>query len=104
MLQGLPKGFKTLTLEDFEPSVGEDFYVQSDPAPIPVRLDRVVRLSNGPGFLTRAPFTALWSTDFSVSLMLGTYALRNGAWGPHAIYVEPMHFFGERRVYQSVFF
>jgi hypothetical protein len=104
MVHDLPKGLKALTHENFEPCVGEDFFIESDPAPISIRLERLVKLMNGPAFLTRAPFSAFWSTDFSVSLMFGTYALRNGAWGPHPVYVEPMHFFGDRRAYQSVFF
>jgi hypothetical protein len=104
MLHGLPKGIRFLELEKLEPCVGEDFYIEAQPAPLAIRLDQVVRLKNGPAFLPRAPFTAIWSTDASISLMLGIYNLRNGAWGPHPIYVEPIHSLGERRTYQSVFF
>jgi hypothetical protein len=104
MLQGLPKGIQFLELEKFEPCIGESFYIECQPAPLEIRLDRVVRLMNGPGFLPRAPFTAIWSTDASISLLLGIYRLRNGGWGPHPIYIEPLHSLGERRQYQSVFF
>jgi hypothetical protein len=104
LLYGLPKGIQFLELEKFEPCVGENFYVESQPNPIPIRLDRLIKLSKAPGFLPRAPFTALWSTDFDVSLLRGIYNLRNGGWGPHLVYVEPMDLLGERRVYQSVFF
>jgi hypothetical protein len=103
VLHGLPKGIQFLELEKLEPCVGEDFYVESQPAPIPIRLDQILRL-NGPGFLPRAPFTALWSTDRGVSLLLGIYNLRNGAWGPHSVYVEPIRSRDERWRYQSVFF
>jgi hypothetical protein len=104
LLYGLPKGIQFLELEKFEPCVGEDFYVESQPTPLPIRLDRLIKIAKAPGFLPRAPFTALWSTDLGVSLLRGIYNLRNGGWGPHPVYVEPMHFLGERRVYQSVFF
>jgi hypothetical protein len=104
MLQALPNGLHFIELDTLEPWVGDDFLVQSDPEPLAVRLDKLIKYRNGPGFLPRAPFTALWSTDINVSLLLGTYALRHGSWGPHRVYLEPMHFIGSRRAYQSVFF
>lgn len=104
MLYGLPKGLQFLELEKLEPCVGENFFIESRPAPIPLRLDRVVKIANGPGFLPRAPFTAFWSTAPDVSLLRGIYSLRNGGWGPHSVYVEPMHSMGPRHEYQSVFF
>jgi hypothetical protein len=104
MLHGLPRGLQFVELEKFEPRLGEDFFVESEPAPLPIRLERLIPHKNGPGFLPRAPFTAVWSTEASVSLLLGIYNLRGPGWGPHAVYVEPMHFLGERRAYQSVFF
>jgi hypothetical protein len=104
MLYGFPKGLRFLEFENFEPCVGENFYIESEPAALPIRLDRLVKLSHAPAFLPRAPFSVLWSTDSSVSLLRGTYALRNGAWGPHSIYVEPMFSSSTRWAYQSVFF
>ena len=105
----LPAGLKCLTIEDFEPCVGEDFEVDSKPIVVSLRLERLTRHSNGPGFLTRAPFGLIWSTDPSIDMLGGLYSLRiplhrNGAWGPYPVYVEPMLGMGARRMYQSVFF
>jgi hypothetical protein len=104
MHASLPKGFTFLTLEMFEPCVGEEFEVQSQPVHVKIRLDQLQKLAHGPGFLTRAPFTLLWSTVPAVNILLGNYRLRNGKWGPHEVYIEPMLAMSERRVYQSVFF
>lgn len=104
MLHSLPKGLKSLTLELFEPCLGEEFEVDSKPLAVRIKLDRIIKHAHGPGFMTREPFTLLWSTVPAVNMILGTYALRNGAWGPHQVYIEPIIAAGERRAYQSIFF
>jgi hypothetical protein len=103
MLHALPQGLTSLTIENFESCVGERFYVEAQPRPLVLRLDRLVKYARGPSFLSRAPFLLLWSTQADILLTLGIYTLRNGAWGPHSVYVEPTQSFDERRVYQSVF-
>jgi hypothetical protein len=100
----LPKGLRCLTVEQFEPCVGEEFEVDSKPVSVKLRLDRLIKLEHGPGFLTREPFTLLWSTPATVNMTLGIYRLRNGGWGPHEVYIEPMLSAGERRTYHSVFY
>jgi hypothetical protein len=109
MLNALPAGMRFLTLDDFEPCVGEQFEVDSEPVPVTLRLDRVVKHPHGPGFLTRAPFTLIWSSDANINMLLGTYTLRirlsrGAAWGPHQVYVEPTLQIDARRRYQSVFY
>lgn len=109
MLNALPKGFTCITLEDFEPCVGEQFDVDSTPVVVKLKLERVVKHLHGPGFLTRAPFTLLWSSDPHVNMLMGIYSLtlplaRHAAWGPHRVYVEPTLQLDARRRYQSVFY
>lgn len=108
MQSALPAGLRCLTIEDFEPCLGENFEVRSTPVSVELRLDRLVKHSHGPGFLSRAPFSLLWSTEPHVDMVLGIYwlsiPLRQGSWGPHAVYVEPVLERGPRRMYQSVFF
>lgn len=108
MVGALPRDLVLLTSELFDPCVGEQFEVDSKPIPVQLRLDRVLKHGHGPGFLTRAPFTLLWSTDESINMVLGIYALRlklrQGSWGPHQVYIEPTLPTSERRAYQSVFF
>ncbi len=104
MLHGLPGGLKFLTSETFEPCVGEEFEVDCRPGPVKIRLESLRKLNYGPGFLTRAPFKLHWSTPPAILLYLGIYRLRNGKWGPHEVYIEPMLAVSERRIYQSVFF
>ncbi len=103
MLHSLPRELTSLAIENFESSVGESFYIESQPRPLALRLDKLVKYDKGPSFLTRAPFLLLWSTQPDIWLTLGIYTLRNGAWGPHSVYVEPTRSFDERPVYQSVF-
>jgi hypothetical protein len=103
MLHSLPQGLTSLTSENFESCVGESFYVAAHPHPLALRLDRLVKYDRGPSFLSRAPFLLLWSTQPDILLTLGIYTLRNGAWGPHPVYVEPTRSYDERRAYQSVF-
>lgn len=108
MLNPLP-GFKALTLDDFEPCVGEQFDVDSEPVAVKLTLDRLVKHPHGPGFLTRAPFSLIWSSAPNVTMRLGVYSLRipllrNGAWGPHRVYLEPTTGVGPRPQYQSIFF
>jgi hypothetical protein len=103
LLHSLPKGFTALAIENFESCVGETFYIEAQPRPLALRLDKLVKYDRGPSFLTRAPFLVLWSTQPDIWLTLGIYTLRNGAWGPHSVYVEPTRSYDERPVYQSVF-
>lgn len=103
MLHPFPRGLTSLTIETFESCVGESFYIEAQPRPIPLRLDRLVKYDKGPSFLTRAPFLLLWSTPPDILLTLGIYTLRSGAWGPHSVYVEPTRSYDERPSYQSVF-
>jgi hypothetical protein len=103
MLQDLPRGLHFLTSEEFEPRLGESFIIDADGGhPLGLRLDRVVPIQ-GPDFLPRAPFVLHWSTDPSVRLLHGIYRLRHQAWGPHAVYIEPMRSTDERFHYESVF-
>lgn len=109
MLNALPRGIDGLTLEDFEPCVGEEFELDSVPVAVKLTLERVVKHPHGPGFLTRAPFTLIWSSDPNVNILVGIYALRirlsrRAAWGPHQVYVEPTLQTDARRRYQSVFY
>jgi hypothetical protein len=108
MIGALPKGLVFLTSELFDPCVGEQFEVDSKPVAVQLRLDRVLKHRQGPGFLAREPFTLLWSTDPSINMVLGIYALRlklrQGSWGPHQVYIEPTGPTNERHAYQSVFF
>jgi hypothetical protein len=98
-----------LTLEDFEPCVGERFEIDSEPVIVELTLERIVKLPHGPGFLTRSPFNLIWSSAPNVNILLGVYFLRipasrNRAWGPHRVYVEPKIRLGDKPEYQSVFF
>lgn len=109
MFNPMPSGLEALTVEDFEPCVGEQFDADSEPVAIQLRLDRLVKHPHGPGFLTRAPFSLIWSSAPNVNVRLGVYSLRiplrrNGAWGPHRVYLEPTVRVGSRPQYQSVFF
>lgn len=109
MLNPVPGGFKSLTLDDFEPCIGEQFDVDSEPVAVRLTLDRLVKHPYGPGFLTRAPFSLLWSSEPNVTMRLGIYSLRipllrNRAWGPHRVYLEPTVRLGSRPQYQSIFF
>lgn len=108
-MHALPRGMALLTLEDFEPCVGEEFDVDSEPVLVKLKLEGLQKHLHGPGFLTRAPFTLLWSSDPNINLLLGIYTLRirlsrGAAWGPHQVYVEPTLQIDARRRYQSVFF
>jgi hypothetical protein len=105
----LPKGLSSLECEVFEPCVGEEFDVRSEPIVVKLRLDRITKHKGGPGFMTRAPFTLIWSSVPNINLSLGIYSLsiplqRHRAWGPHEVYIERMLAMGERPVYQSVFY
>ena len=105
MIHNLPIEMKSaLTLEMFEPCIGEEFEVDSRPVPVRIRLERLHKYTHGPGFLTRQPFTLVWSTPPEVNMVLGTYRVRNGAWGPHDVYIEPMLSATATRLYQSVFY
>jgi hypothetical protein len=114
VLNALPGGTVTIGVEAFEPCLGEEFEVESEPIAVKLRLDRIVKHEGGPGFMTRAPFTLIWSSEPSINLQLGIYSLSlplrgrtsqgRRAWGPHHVYVERMLAVGARPVYQSVFF
>ena len=113
VLNALPKGVVTIGVEAFEPCLGQEFDVESKPIPVQVRLDRILKHEGGPGFMTRAPFTLIWSSAPNINLALGIYSLSiasrertlgRRAWGPHEVYIERMLAVGARPVYQSVFF
>jgi hypothetical protein len=103
MFQDFPRGLHFLTIEDFEPRLGENFFIEADGGdPLRLRLDRLVPIQ-GPDLLPRAPFVLHWSTDPSFHLLHGIYRLRHLGWGPHGVYIEPMRPKDERFVYESVF-
>jgi hypothetical protein len=114
VLNALPKGVVSIGVEAFEPCLGEEFEVESKPIAVKIRLDRILKHPGGPGFMTRAPFTLIWSSLPNINLDLGIYSLSialrgrplqaQRAWGPCQVYIERMLAMSERPVYQSVFF
>jgi|HubBroStandDraft_1064217.scaffolds.fasta_scaffold393231_2 hypothetical protein len=78
-----------MTIGEFAPMVGQTLLADCSPKPVEITLVSAQPLTNYAG-LERPPFVLVFRTPPEVLLVMGTYAMRCGEWGPDLIYIEQM--------------
>lgn len=87
--------------EDFEPWVGRAVRVATVPHPIEVTLGAVQRASHHHDI--REPFSLIFESPMTISLIDGAYEFDCGKGGPHSIFITQLKPMPDRRIYQAVF-
>jgi hypothetical protein len=94
-----------LRLEDFQPHVGESFFVSTvgEPATLVLTEASALRTYEYPIQQTRPPFSLLFTGPASIPLDQAMWDLTNAAMGTLPIFIVPIQRDGERLVYQAIF-
>jgi hypothetical protein len=90
-----------LTLETFEPRVGDAFAIGAEPASIELVLHSALALGTRPG--GRQPFSLTFRGPGEPLLAQAIYRLDHAELGPLEIFVVPVGQDGESTIYEAVF-
>ena len=95
---------RLLTPEDFQPWVGKQVRVNTEPKPIELTLERIERKARLPNPIDfREPFSLFFSAPFDVYLLDTHYEFDFGRGGPYTIVISQLQPTDGRRHYQAVF-
>ena len=78
-----------MTIDEFLPMLGRNVLADCSPQPVELKLVEVRPLPNH-ARIDRPPFILIFRTPPEVMLVMGTYAMKCGEWGPDLIYIEPV--------------
>jgi len=92
-----------LKAEDFEPWVGRQVRVNTLPAPVEVKLERIQRHAPLVGIDTREPFSLYFESPINVFLLDTSYQFDCGKGGPHEIHITQLMPSAKLRHYEAVF-
>lgn len=79
---------RAIAIDEFMPMVGQTLLVDCAPKVAALQLVEVQPLKQQ--FGERMPFILIFRSDPDVQLVMGSYAMRCGEWGPDWVYIEPV--------------
>lgn len=78
-----------MTIDEFEPLVGEWMLADCDPEPVKIRLMEASLLGAHQG-VARPPFILIFHSPPHVHLLDGGYVLRCGQFGPDVVHISSL--------------